>query len=138
MSWEVIQLVLGASVAVSVAAGAIIAAWRMIPYGARSTYPTARLDDIEEAVEAIRLSFVELADKYEITIRRNNVRVGRLRAKVAKLRDDDFDEDEDEGAPEAPAQAASVQLLPGPAQPPSKAEMWTAYLKTNAQGGPTR
>jgi len=132
---EVIQLALLASLAVSVVTGAIIAAWRMIPYGSRSAYPTARLDDLEEAVEAIRLSNIELADKYEITIRRNNVRVGRLRRKVAKLRDDGDEDDSDDE--EMPAQEAPVATLE-PVQPPAsltKAQMWQQYHASQTQNG---
>ena len=127
MAWEVIQLVLGASVAVSVAAGAIIAAWRMIPFGTKSNHPTARLESLEEAVEAIRLSNIELADKYEITIRRNNVRVGRLRRKVAKLKDDDYD-DGDDVDPNDVVEAVPAHLAqPVPAPPLSKAELFAAW-----------
>lgn len=132
---EVIHLALVAALAVSVVTGAIIAAWRMIPYGTRSAYPTARLEDLEEAVEAIRLSNIELADKYEITIRRNNVRVGRLRRKVAKLRDDDDVDDGDDD--ETPAREAPpvVPVAQAPAGPLTKAEMWQQYLASQQTEG---
>jgi len=132
---DFIQLVLLAFLAPTAVAAAIIAAWRMIPYGNRSTYPTARLEELEEAVEAIRLSNIELADKYEITIRRNNVRVGRLRRKVAKLRDDDVDQDDDDDettAQEAPPVGPVAQV---PAGPLTKAQMWQTYLANQQTEG---
>jgi hypothetical protein len=132
---EILPLVLGASLAVSVAAGAIIAAWRMIPTKHSPTVALARLESLEEAVEAIRLSNIELADKYEITIRRNNVRVGRLRRKVAKLKDEDIDDDEDiEDGPPAEAPPA-VPILPVSAGPMTKAQMWQGYNDYIAKGG---
>lgn len=129
---EVIQLVLVASVAVAGVTGAIIAAWRMIPFRGSSEGPTAQLGELEEAVEAIRLSVIELADKYEVTIRRNNVRVGRLRRKVARLQGDDVDEDPDvEPAPELPATPAS----PATPAPLTKAQMFAHYNATHPNGG---
>lgn len=132
---EILPLVLGASLAVSVAAGAIIAAWRMIPTKNSPTVALARLESLEEAVEAIRLSNIELADKYEITIRRNNVRVGRLRRKVAKLKDEDIDDDDD-ADDDARAEAVpevSLPVAPGPSL--NKAQMWAAYNDFVAKGG---
>jgi len=128
---EVIQLALVASVAVAGVVGAIIAAWRMIPYFGSAELPTARLDEIEAGIEANRMSVIDLADKYEVSIRRNNVRVGRLRRKVARLQGDDVDEDPDEidELPATPAPAA-----PAIAAPLTKAEMWAHYRATHPNG----
>jgi len=130
--FEILPLVLVASVAVAGVTGAIIAAWRMIPFRAIPEGDPARSQDLEEAVEAIRLSVIELADKYEVTIRRNNVRVGRLRRKVARLQGDEEDEDPDvEPAPEVPAIAAT------PATPATmtKAQMFQHWNATHPNGG---
>jgi len=125
---EVVQLVLLASVAVAGVTSAIIAAWRLIPRPLSSEQPHGRFDELEEAVEAIRLSVIELADKYEVTIRRNNVRVGRLRRKVARLQGDEEDEDQDiEPAPELP----SVQPSPCTPAKLTKAEMFAHYAATH-------
>lgn len=129
---EVIQLVLPVAVAVAAVVGAIIAAWRMIPHRPGAEAPTARLDAIEEAVEAVRMSVLDLGDKYEVTIRRNNVRVGRLRRKVARLQGDDVDEDQDD-ADEMPATPASpANPIPGPM---TKVQMWAAYNANHPNGG---
>ena len=132
---EVIQLVLPAALAVSVAAGAIIAAWRLIPTKHSPTVALARLESLEEAVEAIRLSNIELTDKYEITIRRNNVRVGRLRSKLTKLRGEDDDDFEDEPQEAHPEPASPSPGLPAPAARMSKAEMWATAEPTLKQMG---
>ncbi|HDZ44421.1 MAG TPA: hypothetical protein ENH80_10825 [Phycisphaerae bacterium] len=135
MAWQVIQLVLGASVAVSVAAGAIIAAWRMIPTKNSPTTSLTRLESLEDAVEAIRLSNIDLADKYEITIRRNNVRVGRLRAKVARLKDEEADVDDDDGDDQPVSAPPAIPLHPAPAEPLTKAQMWQQYNASQPQKG---
>lgn len=132
---EILPLVLGASLAVSVAAGAIIAAWRLIPTKHSPTVALARLESLEEAVEAIRLSNIELADKYEITIRRNNVRVGRLRRKVAKLKDEDIEDDDDDADDARPEAPPVVQLPVAPGGPLTKAQMWQNYNEFVAKGG---
>lgn len=129
---EVFQLALAVSVAVAGVTGAIIAAWRMIPFRGSPEGPTARLDELEEAVEAGRLSVIELADKYEVTIRRNNVRVGRLRRKVARLQGDEDDDDPDiEPAPELP----SVQPSPCTPAPLTKLQMHQSWAAQQANGG---
>ena len=130
--FEILPLVLGAAFAVAGVTGAIIAAWRMIPFRASPEGDPARFQDLEEAVEAIRLSVIEPADKYEITIRRNRVRVGRLRKKVARLQGDDVDEDEDvEPAPELPLPVAA----PCAAAPLSKAQMFAHHNANQPNGG---
>lgn len=129
--FEVIQLALVATLAVSVAAGAIIAAWRMIPYGSSGEVPTARLETVEDALDGLRLSLVDLADKYEITIRRNATRVGKLRRKVARLQGDDEDEDEDV----EPVQPEIRPVAsPCAAAPLTKAQMFAQYNATQATG----
>jgi len=129
---EVIQLALVVTVGLSVATGAIIAAWRMIPHRASAEVPTARLEAVEDALDGLRLSLVDLGDKYEITIRRNATRVGKLRRKVSRLQGEDEDEDED--VEPAPA-------LPLPTPPPcaaaslSKVELYARARAATANGG---
>jgi len=124
MSYQLVLLAFGAA---TVSVGAIIAAWRMIPRLAGTTTPHARLNEIEEAVEAIRLAQLELADRYELTVKRNATRVGRLRSKVAKLQDEDYEEDDDAGDDAGQAPAVPVSSLPDPPVPQTKAEMWAQY-----------
>ena len=131
---EIFQLALVASVAVAGVTGAIIAAWRMIPFRNSPEGPTAQLGELEEAVEAIRLSVIDLADKYEITIRRNNVRVGRLRRKVARLQGDDEEDDPDvEPAPDLPLPV----VAPAAPAPLTKAQRFLQYNAALANGGRT-
>ena len=129
---EVFQLALAVSLAVAGVVGAIIAAWRMIPFRGSPEGPTARLDALEEAVDGIRMSVIELADKYEITIRRNNVRVGRLRRKVARLQGDDVDEDE-EVEPALTAAEGPPAAVNAP--PLTKAQMFAHWHATHPNGG---
>ena len=129
---EVIQLALVASVAVAGVTAAIIAAWRMIPHRGIAEGDPARSQELEEAVEAIRLSVIDLADKYEVTIRRNNVRVGRLRRKVARLQGDDEEDDQDiEPASDLPV----VQPSPCAPAPLSKAQMFAHHAANQPNGG---
>ena len=117
-SFPLVLLVAGAVAGVIVA---ILAAWRMIPHRAGPNVNVARLESVEDAIDALRLSLIEIADKYEITVRRNHTRVGKLRSKVARLQGEDEDEDEDVGpAPAAP-------MAPVPQHVPTKAEMWAVY-----------
>lgn len=130
--FELFPLVLATVVAVSIASAAIIAAWRMIPYRGGPNIDLARLDSLEDGIEAQRLALVDLGDRYEITIRRNATRVGKLRTKVRRLEGDDDDEHEDEDLV-----AGDVVPVIAPASPATqtKAQMWAAYNQAQRSGG---
>jgi len=123
--FETVQLALLVSGSVAVIAGAIIAAWRLIPHRTTAAVPLDRLQTLEDAVEAVRLVQIDFADKWETTVRRNNTRVGRLRRKLAHERGEDEDEDDEvDDAPQLP--------MPGPVADPhprgaDKVELWAAF-----------
>lgn len=128
--FEIVQLGLLVSAGVSVIAGAIIAAWRLIPVKELGNVPQQRLSDLEEVVEALRLAQIDFADKWETTVRRNNTRVGRLRRKLAKERGDDEDDDEDD---EVPAEAVLPFQPPAAPAASGKAALWDAYNRQKGQ-----
>lgn len=123
---EILSIGLVASLAVAGVTGAIIASWRMIPHRPGADVPTARLEAVEEAVDGLRLSLIDLADKYEIMTKRNATRVGKLRRKVRRLEGEDPDEDEDvEPAPELPLPTA-VPCAPAPMTKLQMHQQWAA------------
>lgn len=112
-----IQLVLAATIGVLVVSGGVIAALRLIP----RPPATDDVKTLRTELSDLQLQFLDFADRYELAVVRNNAKIGKLRAKLARAENEDLEEPEEypeEVGPVAPA---------APHGPRSKVELWSDY-----------
>lgn len=113
---SIIVLVIAAAAGACMVLGAAVAAFRLIPRPPTPENVKALRGDVVD----LQRQFLDFQDKYELSVTRNTAKVGKLRRKVARLQDEEYDGDDDLDAPtHAPAVPAAQ-----PARPLSKAELF--------------
>lgn len=114
----IVQLVFAVTIGVLIAAGGVITALRLIP---RPPVPDS-VKTLRTELSDLQLQFLDFADRYELAVTRNNAKIGKLRAKLARAEGDDLEEEEEYDEPSA--QSAPVAEATG-----RKGALWAAYRK---------
>lgn len=111
-----IQLVAAAAIGVSIICGAVVAALRLIPHPPVPENVKALRSELSD----LQLQFLDFADRYELAVTRNNAKIGKLRAKLARAESDDLEIDDDHDE--------DREVPPVPQSPETgKAGLWSAY-----------
>jgi hypothetical protein len=119
-----IQLVLAATIGVLAVSGGIITALRLIP----RPPVTDDVKTLRKELSDLQLQFLDFADRYELAVTRNNAKIGKLRAKLARATSDDLEEEEE--YPDEPVPTPA----PVAVAPTTKAALWNDF---NRQKGAT-